>query len=57
MQFIKKLHYYVSLMSDNNFSETNKIELEDLLYSIIENCMTYYFVWDELNKIISALSW
>jgi len=41
-------------MSDDNLSETNKEELKSLLYSIVEKSMIYYFVWDEINRIISA---
>jgi len=59
IQYIKKLQYYVLLITDNNLLETNKEELECLLHSIVEDSMSYYFVLDDLNKIISAqsLSW
>lgn len=55
-QYIKNLQYYVSLMSDNNLSEINKEELKNLLHSIVKNSIIYHFVWDELNRIISAES-
>jgi len=60
IQRIEKLQYYVLLMTDNNLLETNKKELGYLLHSIVEDSRSsYYFVSDELNKIISAqsLSW
>jgi len=52
--YIRKLRYYVSLMSDNNLSTTDKRNLENLLLCVVKNSMTYYFVLDEINKIISA---
>jgi len=46
-------------MTDNNLSKINKEELEYLLHFIVKDSRSYYFVSDELNKIISAqsLSW
>jgi len=44
-------------MTDNNLSETNKEELKYLLHSIVEDSIFYYFVSDDLNKIISAQPW
>jgi len=55
---IKKLHYYVSLMSDNNLTKINKEELEYFLLSTVKNSIIYHFVLDELNRIIpTQLPW
>lgn len=54
IKYIKGLQYYVSLMSENKLSYTSKKQLECLLRSIIENSMIYYFILDELSRIIST---
>jgi len=51
---IKRLHYYVSLMSDNNLTKTKKKDLEYFLLSTVKNSITYHFILDELNKISST---
>jgi len=51
---IKKLHYYVSLMSDNNLTKINKEELKYFLLSTVKNSIIYHFVLDELNRINST---
>ncbi|XP_072753498.1 F-box only protein 21-like [Anoplolepis gracilipes] len=55
---IRKLQDYVHLMSEDKLCDITKKELECLLHFIAENSMIYYFVYDELNRIISAeLPW
>ncbi|XP_072747731.1 uncharacterized protein [Anoplolepis gracilipes] len=55
---IRKLQYYLHLMSENKLCDITKKKLECLLHFIAENSMIYYFVYDELNRIISAkLPW
>lgn len=55
----RNLQYYVFLMyfflTVNNLKEKKKETLEYLLRSIVENSRTYYFVLDEMNRIISEL--
>jgi len=50
---IKLLQYYVHLMSNNYLSDIDKKELGRLLIFIAQDSMTYYFVLDEINTIIS----
>ncbi|XP_072755732.1 F-box only protein 21-like isoform X2 [Anoplolepis gracilipes] len=52
LQYINKLHYYVSLMTENELTDTTKKELESLMVFIAKNSLNYYFVYDELNGII-----
>lgn len=53
---IKKLQNYVFLMinSDDKLLDANKKELQHFLYSIAEKPIIYYFILDELNRILSA---
>ncbi|KAL6419611.1 hypothetical protein ACFW04_013699 [Cataglyphis niger] len=48
---IQMLKYYVVLMSENKLHDIDKTHLESFLLSIAKNSMTYYFVWDEINKM------
>lgn len=55
IECIKNLQFYVHLMSNDNLWDTEKEKLEYLLHSTAKkDSMIYYFVLDELNKIISA---
>lgn len=55
---IKKLYYYISMMSDNNVSKDSKEDLKRLLHSVVEKSFIYHFVLDEFDKIISTqLPW
>lgn len=55
---IKNLQYYVFLMFDiNNLRDTDKRELEYFLRSKAEDSKIYYFIIDEINRIISTLPW
>ncbi|XP_029162665.1 uncharacterized protein LOC114934197 [Nylanderia fulva] len=53
MNYIKQLQRYVSLMSNNNLTQYKKNKFERLLRSIAEDLMIYYFVLNELSRIIS----
>ncbi|XP_072749467.1 uncharacterized protein [Anoplolepis gracilipes] len=59
LKYVKNLQYYVSLMAEDGLWHDDKIKLECLLYSIAANLEShhiYYFVIDEINRIISTQS-
>ncbi|XP_050459347.1 F-box only protein 21-like [Cataglyphis hispanica] len=59
IKFVKNLQFYVILLSKNNsISYNDKENLHYLLQTIAKNSIVYFFVSDELNRIISAeLPW
>ncbi|XP_072760640.1 uncharacterized protein [Anoplolepis gracilipes] len=58
LKYVKNLQYYVSIMTEDGLWHHEKKQLEYLLCSIAENLEShiYYFVTDELNRIISTQS-
>jgi len=56
-RYMKRLQYYISLMSDRDISKIKKEGLKRILYFIAKHPTVYYFVWDELNRNISAEPW
>lgn len=56
---VKNLQFYVSSLSENkSISNIDKENLHYLLQIITKNSIMYFFVSDELNRIISAeLPW
>lgn len=59
IKHVKNLQFYVFSLSENNsISYMDKKNLHFLLQMIAKNSITYFFVSDELNRIISAeLPW
>lgn len=55
---LKRLQKYIlSIILENKYWYTKK-EMRSLLYSIVEDSMLYYFLYDEHDRIIPAeLSW
>ncbi|KAL6427796.1 hypothetical protein ACFW04_008314 [Cataglyphis niger] len=47
---VRKLNYYVSVISNNNFRESRKEELFSLLHFISKNELIYDFVLDEILR-------
>ncbi|KAL6419121.1 hypothetical protein ACFW04_011563 [Cataglyphis niger] len=56
LNYIQMLKYYVVLMSENKLHDIDKTHLEGFLLSIAKNSMTYYFVWDEINRMSAKKS-
>ncbi|KAL6420200.1 hypothetical protein ACFW04_013820 [Cataglyphis niger] len=56
LYYVQKLQYYAFIMSKNKLYNIDKKQLELLLRTIAENSLTYYFVWDEINRIFAQKS-
>ena len=56
MSYFKQILYYMSLISEIKFRDTDVEKLDSLLRSTVEHFMIYDIVMSEINRNISSQS-